>query len=510
MFIKASLQKLNHIDGFLYISLLLIVIYFRVQVLELFSFKWTDGDQVLMWYGAKEFAQGLVHETRFYGQSYNSMFESIIAAPFYRSGFDINKLLPTITSILSLFPFILISINQFIKGSTKNALIIVSIPLILPINYWLITSIPRGFVTGIFFSSFLFICLGKQETKIAYFVAFFLLVLSYSINPNSVLFSVPCVFYLVMQNYTRKYIYRPSLLGLAGGILIHFLLNLFYLIHPNYNLHVYSLKYSLKNMLIGIQKTDLFFRDIAIISPDFGTSTLVLLSLFTLYFWVKKEKKKSFSIGISVIIIFFSLSLDKIHDAIDSVFYSYSRMYLALPLTLALAISFLEIKRRTWLVYLYLLIPITCIGINYQNLTKKIEFETNTKKNHVVSIRKVDEIKEECIRLKRYAVEKNIDLIIIGFDWRNTLCGYGCAACVDSFPKTLFPLYERRTWRMLEDAKVAYKNILIIDVALRIDTLLANVENVDEQNNFYLIKNNQLKTFELLDSIGMAYRPFIP
>jgi hypothetical protein len=122
----------------------------------------------------------------------------------------------------------------------------------------------------------------------------------------------------------------------------------------------------------------------------------------------------------------------------------------------------------------------------------------------------VEDIKEECRRLKKYANEKNIDLIIIGFDWRNTLCGYGCEACIDSFPKTLFPLYERRTWRMLEDAKVAYKNILIIDVALRVDTLLANAENVDKQNNFYLIKNNHLKTFELLDSIGMKYRPYLP
>jgi hypothetical protein len=464
-----------------------------------------------MWYGAKEFALGNLHETRFYGQSYNTMLESIIAAPFYKMGFDINKVLPVVTCLLSLFPFIFISIIQYVKGFTKSALLIISLPLILPINYSLITSIPRGFVTGIFFSSLLFMFVIKEGSRINYFLAFFLLVLSYSVNPNAVLFSIPCIVYLILNNYTNKNFYKPALFGLGIGILTHYLLNLFYLLHPNYNLHNYSLKYSFKNILTGIQNLNLFFGDIGIISNDSGISTLLLLCVITIFLWIKKERIKSLSIGVTLIIILFSLSMDKIHDAIDSIFYSYSRMYLALPLTLALAISFIEIKNKyVWLVYVYLLIPLLSVGINYQDLPQKIEQVTSTNKNHVVSIRKVEDIKEECRRLKKYANEKNIDLIIIGFDWRNTLCGYGCEACIDSFPKTLFPLYERRTWRMLEDAKVAYKNILIIDVALRVDTLLANAENVDKQNNFYLIKNNHLKTFELLDSIGMKYRPYLP
>jgi hypothetical protein len=209
----------------------------------MFNFVFTDGDQVLMWYGAKEFALGNFHETRFYGQSYNTMFESILAAPFYKMGFDINKLLPVITCILTLFPFIFISIIQFFKGATKSALLIISLPLILPINYSLITSIPRGFVTGIFFSSLLFFCITKEGSRINYFIAFLLLVLSYSVNPNSVLFSIPCLVYLILNNCTKRNFYKPALFGLCTGLLTHYLLNLFYLLHPNYNLHTYSLKY---------------------------------------------------------------------------------------------------------------------------------------------------------------------------------------------------------------------------------------------------------------------------
>lgn len=492
----------------MYLILLGIIISFRLEVLHLFSFEWTDGDQVLMWYGAKDFAAGQFHETRFYGQCYNSMLESLIAAPFYSLGYSIHQVLPVVTSFLSLFPFLLISIHLFLKKSSKLALLVISLPLIFPTNYWLITSLPRGIVTGVFMSSLMYIFIHNKADKKSSFFISFLFILSYSINPNAVLLGLPCLVFYMLQHYSKKEFFVPFFMGLLLGFGIHYLLNLFYKLHPHYNLHQFTITYTFKNLMNGLQHLNAYLGDISIIFSHFGISILLVFGLLSYYFWIQKERTKAISIGLVVILVIGTLSMSKIHDALDSIFYSYSRMYLALPVTLALGISFLELKKNVWLVYLYLLIPISCAAFNYQHLAHKISVETDTGKSHMVSIKKVAEVQSECEKLKQIAIKNHIDLMIIGFDWRNTLCGYGCAACVDSFPKTLFPTYERRTWRMIEDDATAYKNIMIIDIAIRVDTLLDDVENLEGKNNMYIIKNNHLKTFAILDSIGMGYRAF--
>lgn len=505
---KNIFSKTNIIDGILYAALLLAILIFRIHVLKLFAFKWTDGDQVLMWHAVKDFYEGYFYETRFYGQAYNTMLESLIAAPFFKSGVKINQLLPVITSILALFPYVLISLYVFVKKSGKLALLIISIPLILPSNFSFITSIPRGFVTGIFVSSFLILLIENKKSPASFFAAFFILMLSYTINPNSIFFSVPCILYLIINNYNNKVSYLPSAIGLLAGFGVHFLLNLFYQIHPNYNLHRYTMSYSFKNFWLGLQQMNFYFKDISIVFTHSGISIFIVFILISLILVKQKNKLKAMVVMSIPLMILLTFSMSKLHDALDSIFYSYSRMYLAVPTALGLAISYVEIKKNSWMVYIFLIIPFACFAFNEGNLEHKIDIETNTGKSHMVSIRKVKEVIEDCESLKRLALEKNVDLIVIGFDWRSTLSAYGCTACTDSFPKTLFPVYERRTWRMVEDENTIYQNILIIDEAKRIDTLLKNVENIEDKNNFYIIINNTYKTFDLLDSVGLEYRPF--
>jgi len=487
-------------------ALLFVIFIFKFHILKYFSFVWTDGDQALMWHGVKDFAEGKFYETRFYGQAYNTMLESLLAAPFANRSIGINKLLPLVTSVMAIFPFILISLHVFIKKSSKLALIIISIPLILPTNYFLVTSLPRGFVTGIFIASFLYLLLENKTSKWQFFLFSFLFAISYTLNPNVIYFSVPCLSYLILYNLRNRIAYVPSSIGFAIGFLFHFLINLFYELHPNYNLHRFTVSYSVKNLWISLQNINLYFKDISIVFVHFGISILIVIAVIACILFKQKERQKAISISAFFVLLLFTFTMSKLQDAFDSVFYSYSRFYLAIPLLLALAVSFMRVRKYDWLVYIYLIIPFVCFAHNEADLKHKIDIETNMGINHMVSIKPVVEVKDECKRLKLLSEKNNIDLIIIGFDWRNTLCTYGCTACVDDFPPTLFPFYERRTWRMIEDENKVYQNVLIIDVAIRVDTILSHVEKLEE--NFYLIKNNRLKTFALIDTIGMTYRPF--
>jgi hypothetical protein len=83
---------------------------------------------------------------------------------------------------------------------------------------------------------------------------------------------------------------------------------------------------------------------------------------------------------------------------------------------------------------------------------------------------------------------------------------YACATCEEIFPKTLLPIYERRTWRLIEDSKTIYHTILLIDYDNPLDETFNFIEKI-EQGKF-LIKNNQLQTIRLLNRMNIETREF--
>jgi len=286
-----------------------------------------------MWHALKDFANGHFYEPRFYGQAYNTMLESLIAVPLFIAGIEANFALPIITSLLAIFPFVLISFHVFIKKSSKLGLLILSIPLILPTNYTLISTMPRGFVTGIFVSSFMYLCIDNKTLSKSFFFASFLLIAANSINPNSLLFSIPCIVYIALNNVKNKTFYTYAGIGIAAGMLFDFSLNLFYKINPNYNLHRYTLSYSLKNMLLGAQNLNLYFKDIAIVFAHSGILMFVVFIIIALLFASKKELNKAVCIGIIPLLILLTFSVTSsiriINIAVKPGFESSSDLFIA-------------------------------------------------------------------------------------------------------------------------------------------------------------------------------------
>ena len=193
---NSPFKKPISIDVFIYLVLLLAVVSFRFLVLLKFGFKYTDSDQTIMWLGLKDYADGIFHEPRFYGQAYSSMLEALIGVPFYKMGMPASKVLPLITSFFALAPFVIISFFTLLKKSIKMALAIISITLLLPVEYALLTTIPRGFVAGIFVASIGCISLFYPKSKWGFFFLSITGVIGFSLNFNAVLLFLPCFIYL--------------------------------------------------------------------------------------------------------------------------------------------------------------------------------------------------------------------------------------------------------------------------------------------------------------------------
>ncbi|MGB1039767.1 MAG: hypothetical protein ACPGVD_02755 [Flavobacteriales bacterium] len=496
------MKHIKSIHLFIYISILIAIVVFRYLILVKFSFQYTDNDQTVMWNGLMDYANGVFHEPRFYGQNYSTMLEALFAMPLYRLGVPNYMALPIVTSFFALTPFILISWLTYVKKNAIAGILILSIPLLLSIEYSMITAIPRGFVTGVFFASIGAVSLFYPSNK-WFFIFGFLMVFAFSVNPNSVIISIPCLAYLFFKNLKNQKFYLFVILGIGLGFAFHFWVNYFYVLNPANNIHYYELKYSLENLTKGLNNLDSFYNWVSPVFWKNGYIYVVLSLILGVFFMIKKKV----ALGMFFITIPFLLVLttcfEKVHDGFDSVFFSKSRMYLGLPILIAISLSFVPKINRKFL-FLFLLLPITLFTYKLTVLEESILDNVDFTRPHIVSVSSIPAIHSTCTELNQLSKKHGVELIIIrNYPNRETI-NYACVTCEMDFPKTLYPKYERRTWKMFEYDKITFSNILIIGEDE--GAYYPNAEEIKEHH--YLIRNNKIKTFVLLDSLNVDYRRF--
>jgi hypothetical protein len=129
-------------------------------------------------------------------------------------------------------------------------------------------------------------------------------------------------------------------------------------------------------------------------------------------------------------------------------------------------------------------------------------------KKHVVGIIEIPKLYEECNNLKVICNEYKIQLVIISNHWYYDFFNYGCPSCDVSFPNTLLPNYERRTWRLIEDEKTIYQNILIIDLTKDFTKQINIVKQIKTSMGYFIINNNRMPNIDLLDTLGLKYRKY--
>lgn len=495
----------NRTELILIVAAIAAVAGFRIYILNSFAFEFTDSDQTIMWLAAKDYSQGFFHEPRFYGQDYNTMLEALLAVPLLFAGLPVFKALPIVTSCLTILPFILLSLLSYFNRSKPAAVLILCIPLLLPPEFEMLTSISRGFVTGVAVASICAIPLFVNQSKTNLFFAGLAMVTGYSVNANSILFSIPCFFLLFMNNYDKRIFYIYSGIGITIGLCIHILVALFYIRHPNIIVHSFESEFSFSYLWRGITHLDLFFNYLTPILKKQGWIILVLFALISFFLFRKKKYKEALTLIVIILIIILPFSASKIHDGTTSVFFHHARMYLSVPLLLALSISFLEIKRKLFFYIFLLTVPFFYVKkiIDTPEIIKH-----NLHKNHVVSIKKTNEVLSECKQISELSATYNIQLVVINDHIYYDIYTYGCPACTDNFPQTLRPVYERRIWRLYEDEKRVYENIMIIDMGRKLDEEFTTISALTQMPGFYLIQNNNIPTLHLMRQLNIPVRNY--
>lgn len=501
-------RKRNLLDYLAFTFILCLVIIYRYQLLYHFSFVYTDSDQTIMWEALSNYSAGAFHEPRFYGQTYNTFLEALLAVPLYRCGIPAYKALPIVSTFLTIFPFALLSFFTLLRRSVLHGLIILSIPLMLPHEYGMITAMPRGFVTGIFFAAIGCLSVLFPRSKASFALAGLSAALAYIANSNAMLLSVVCFFYLFLHNFNNPKFYFYAIAGILPGAVLLWIMNRFYVLHPYYDLHKLNLGYHSETFIKSLSKLPEFFGYNTPVMNHNGVAIFIILVLIALYFAMKRSYIKAAAVAFILPMLILTFGLGKLHEATDSLYFHYSRMFLAVPFLIAFCLMLFEPVYEPPFFYTW------CIAANYyfnmriNGLAGDVEKIATKNAVEIVISTPVEYILKGCRDLNKIAKENNVELVVMVNHFFNDCFTYGCPSCSDSFPEIIRPAYDRRTWKLLETENKIYKTVLLVDEEQNIKSTTLQVKKIPSQPKLFLVTNNTLKTMVLLDSLKVKYRRF--
>lgn len=492
-----------------YCLLLLLVLIDRWLLLEHFTFRYVDDDQAIMWFGAKEFGAGGFHEPYFFGQPYNTMLESLVAVPLIKIGVSYAVALTTVMSLFTLLPFVMISSLLFRRKKEIQAFIVLSISLLLPTEFGMITAISRGCETGIFIASFAVLALYSKN-RFRFFLFGFLSVLALCATPSAIILLFPAGIWLWSENLRERNFYLHTIIGALPAAAIWWWANHFYVVHPENVVHdAWPIDFSLSR-LRPYDWNDRF-NDVIPIFWHFGALIFPLLIFIGVILFRQNENKAALGIFAGTLFLLFSLTSNKVHDGYPTVFYSWGRMFMAIPVLLALFSAQLHFPKLSNRVAIFLLlIPISFFIIKCSTVSSVVHREVVEKTEHNMYVSKISDLQTLCDTIAAVSKQNQVELIVVGSHYNKHLINYACPCLNANFPKTIEPAEDRRTWMLKEEDGKVRGTILFVGIsqegfANQVE-LNKNLMKISDDPLMYILRNNHLPTTTVLDSLKMPMR----
>lgn len=450
----------------------------RCLVLDRFAFRYTDHDQVLMWYAATEYAHLRVHEPRFYGQNYNTMLEAALAAPLVLAGVPHAQALPIVTSFLALSPFVMIGVFALRRRLPLTGIASLALPLTLPLRFHLMTCMPRGFVTGGFVASLAALVALRAGTLAGAFLFGLLSAGSISILPNALVLVAPVWVHTVLERWRRAAWLGVAALGAGAGGLLHVAVQHFYMTHPAASFLSGDPEDVLGSLLgaesvtrvsTGVTSVGHFLSDVlpTLLGGPIGAATAILIP--PLLLWRARSHAAALASLAGGLLVVLALGLGKVQSGSDSIFYPWSRHFLPLPFALLFYLLWWEMGRRQTLraevgAGFGLALVACAAGVvmtQSRAIDEAVPRELVVPQRHVIPAR-TDVVYRDC-RLLEIDVRTTHASIVL-FPLSSSLpLNYACPAVLDEPFSTLCPPYDRRTWLFATELASRPRQLLLYD-----------------------------------------------
>lgn len=500
---------------FLFLILLGLLLVSKAISLVGFSFEYTGNDDLIFWQMAKDYSQGIFHEPFMYGQNYNYGIESLFSVPLQLLGVPLRYALPITTAWMGIFPFVVFAFGLFKKKHITSAYLFLLIPVLMPIEYDIITTITRGFINGLFFVSFLIFPVLSPFKSRSFLVFGLFSSLAVVTNPNSALIVLPIGLYLFFFNWNSVLFYVFTFLALIPVFVGYFFSKYFYEIHPDFVVHqLPELTYSFTRVWETLQQMD---RSFAYLTPIFfGGNWLVLLFLFFgSIFLIKKDWRMGFSLLIGVIFILFSLGINKVEEGVGVIFFSPTRMFLALPLLLAFTFSWIfKGKISYWANLIFVFISILFVGLKFLWIEDTVSDHTFKRSYGPVAIENIEVLTSQCEGFNSVIQRKKVDLVVFTLSSKKNVpeisfYNFGCELLVPDFPESTMLHKERRTWLYTKHKSKIIGSMLFLNYEFNEELIKSSgleYEIISEIPDALLIQNNEYTLPEICELFELRYK----
>lgn len=485
----------------LFYLFLALLVGMRVLLFLDLNINFIDSDMPFFWAGIQDYAKGLFYEPRFYGQNYNTFMESLLAVPLYLCGMPVYYALPVVTHIVALFPFIFTACWLFYKGRKENALLVLAILLCLTPGYEVMTSLPRG-ISGVFFTGFYVLSLVYPRDLRFLVLNTFLSVLGYFLTPNIVIVSVPLMAYLFLHNYKDKRYYAATIGCLLTVIPFYFLFDKFYKDHPEYVVYGLNNSWSLECFLETICHLDRSFAHVTFLAEEHSFPLLIVMAVLAAALF-KTDKKAFLAFLAFTGILLFSFFATKVREGVVWPFYSFSRMYIGIPIVLALFTVFFRIRRGIFLTCIVLL-SLAYASFKFITFKSSVAYHTQEKRWNGVHLIPLSTVLDGCKAFKEVCAKQQSDYLLISSTfWLATYLNYGGQAIDKDFPDSQETFAERRYWIREKYRSIVYERFVLLSVNFDLDKALA-------ANGHFKIKRLDDYGLFLIEQNTLAQQDFIP
>lgn len=468
---------------------LLLVVY-RIYLLFRYCSQYVDGDQALMWYGTAVFGHFKFPEPCFFGQSYGSMIESLIAVPLYWIKIPFHYALPAATMVLSMIPFFYLSFKTFRKGNQTISLLILLCYISMSWKWDLLTSVSRALIGGFSFAVIGMIWLNADGFEIKYsgtsadcrkapltitllwgikvFLGAFLAYSGYIMTSSAIaLIGIGGLGFCLDIKRKRKNI-LPAAAGFFCGLLVEKLIKAFYINNTDYALHPeWGMKFQTQILISNI-------KNIRNICADFtplglGGVFLVFMTAVLLYVFINKDYKTGILILAAAAGMTLMLGLNKMNDFIEgSLLLGQLRMLLVVPYIMILIMYFRASysggkasdisPKRVWI---WTIIFAGLVTYKIFLFETQMRNESSILYTDAFPVWKVEDVLEQEEIVINAARDQDADVIIVN-EGRET---FGYALGAEYYGEFIFynTTYDRRTWVYHELLKPDDYKVLLVD-----------------------------------------------
>ena len=309
----------------------------RLIVLLVFGFNYIGDDDSIIWSAAVDYGHGIFREPYFYGQDYSPMLEALIAAPLLRLGLPLHGVMPIVTSLLALLPYWSFAIWHHLNKRPLSAILFAMVPILLPIEFGLMTTMTRGFVTGIAPLAALPWILDIRRERTQSLMVGMVISIAWFLNPNSLVFSIAFLCWYLLSGQRPIQSGILVVIGSVTGISVHLAAQAYCSAHRDRlltTLYGSLMEFDMRRIGDALSALDAHFAWLVPILWPYGQVAGELLILLVIIAIKQRSWPAVVGLTLSLSFILISLGFKKTHDGELNVFFPLSRMYIALPLLL--------------------------------------------------------------------------------------------------------------------------------------------------------------------------------